>query len=500
MTSRFLERPPTAVPCSWQDRLERFLASPWCWGLLLALGLAVRCRQYLFVNSYWYDESFLVIPVREHSFGELLGPQPYHLVSPPLFLWLTRSLFELGGDGELVMRLPAFLAGCAALFAMMALARKVVGGTHAVWALALLVVGRHALLHSAEAHPYTMDMLLVTGILLATTCLLDPGVSRRTRLAAMGMLALLAVIGPWLSFPSAFALGGASFALAIALYRDGSRRAWLGWLGFNGIVAFSGAAMWWISGRHMYYPGMLEHWGPHGWNGFPDWHNPGAAIAWLLWRPCVIANYGTRELGPLVVLLAILGGVALARRSAALAALLVTPFVLAFVAAILGKYPLADRTVFFLLPCLWLLAACGIASVAAWGRTHGRQLAWVGFAVIAWDLVWVGVRLVHPDARIDYRGAYEYVHAHREPDDLLWAQMTVVYHTYYGKDAPVLNDRQFKAAIEHAKSRRVWTVWGETRADLRRQFEAAGTRIVHRHHVSGLEILAFEPSGKVSAW
>ena len=44
-----------------------------CWGLLLALALAVRGRQYFFNASYWYDEAYLILTIREHGYAALLG-------------------------------------------------------------------------------------------------------------------------------------------------------------------------------------------------------------------------------------------------------------------------------------------------------------------------------------------------------------------------------------------------------------------------------------------
>src|SRR5207249_3457522 len=94
----------TARVARWRDW---FRAGPLWWGIVLALGLAALVRQYLFAHSYWYDEAFLILTVRERGYAELLGPQPYNLVIPPVFLWIVRALYELGGDGELVLRLPA---------------------------------------------------------------------------------------------------------------------------------------------------------------------------------------------------------------------------------------------------------------------------------------------------------------------------------------------------------------------------------------------------------
>src|SRR5207253_2272531 len=146
------------------------------------------------------------------------------------FLWIVRALYLIGGDGELLMRLPAFLAGIAALLLMVPLARKVVGDVHAVWVVAFLAVSRNAIAHGCEVRPYTVDLLITEGILYCVAILLDSTApSRRGKCAAAG-LAAAAAFGPWLSFPSAFALGGASLALAIHLGRRAAGRDWLPWV------------------------------------------------------------------------------------------------------------------------------------------------------------------------------------------------------------------------------------------------------------------------------
>ncbi len=474
--------------------LERWIASPFFWCALLAIGLAARLRHYLFVHSYWYDESFLILPIRERGFAELLGPQPYNLVIPPFYLWLSRALFEIGGDGELIMRLPAFLAGIAAMVLMVPLSRRVVGNANAVWALAFLVVSRHIISHGSEVRTYTIDVLILECVLLCTTILLDPTSSHRTKIWSRCGLIALAAFGPWLSFPSAFSLGAASLALAVHQLRHKPKNGWLVWTAFNFTTAFSAMLLWWFSARHMYYEGMIEHWGHRGWGGFPDWSKPLAIGKWLLTRPLEIGNYGNRELGAVLSLFAIAGAVTLARRSRSLMLLFVTPYLLALVAALIGKYPLAHRTTLFLLPCLWLLAACGIGSLVEWGKSKGRELIFVGLILIAWDFTWLVIRTVKPFESTDYRGAYQYVLTHRESTDLLWPQMSVVYLTYHGTSDYLLRDDEFEQAVQMAKSQRIWVVCGETRTDLIDRFVQNGAQIKIQHHVSGLAVILFEPN------
>ncbi len=469
----------------------RWVASPLFWGLILALGLAIRFRQYLFAHSFWYDESFLVLTIRDRGCADLIGPQPYNLVIPPLFLWATRGLYAAAGDGELMMRLPAFLAGVAALLLMVPLARRLVGGVQAVWAFVLLAISRSAVLHGCEVRPYMVDLLLTEVLLYGAVLLLDSTSSRTERRGAALLLCLIAALGPWLSFPCTFVLAGVSLALAVDFWKRSERRVWLVWVLFNSLVCFSGLMLWWFSARHMYYDGMIEHWGHQGWGGFPDWSKPSAILTWLVSRPFEIGKYGTKELGPLVVLLAFVGVWVLVKRSWALTVLVVSPSAVAAVAALLGKYPLADRTTFFLLPCLWLLAAMGIGAVVDWARARGWEVAWLGLVVVAVDFVWLGQRLVYPEPVIDYRGAYQFVESRHQPGDRIWAQTAVVYQTYYGKRAPVWTDDEFGEAERWVAHGRVWIVASEKR-EFPDALQAAGGRLILQRSFSKQTVWLFE--------
>ena len=122
---------------------------------------------------------------------------------------------------------------------------------------------------------------------------------------------------------------------------------------------------------------------------------------------------------------------------------------------------------------------------------YSRLLAF-GIAMVAWDFAWQTYRIVKPDENLDYRGAYEYVLAHRCPDDALWAQTAVVYQTYYGKAATVYGDDDLPGVERLMGMQRVWAVFGSNRHDLRQRLEAAGGRVTQEHGVSGLTVLLLE--------
>ncbi len=477
---------------SFLRRLSGWTTSPWFWGVLLAFGIAARARQYFFNPSYWALRRgvHVVLTIRDSGFAGLLGPLVSKHVIPPVYLWVLRALYDIGGQGELLMRLPAFLAGIAALFMMVPLARLVAGPKHGVWALAFLAVCRHALDHGTEAHPYMSDLLFVELILyFAALVVMRTGAQSGGRGGQFALISL-ALLVRWTSFPSVFVLAAASAALALRQWRDPVARGWTWWVAFNGAAAVSGLSEWWFSSRFMYYPGIVDVWGAKGWGGFPDWGSFPKICGWILSRPVEVGNYGNRELGIVLTLLAIIGVVRLARRPALLV-LLLGPFALAVAAALAGKYPVADRTCFFLLPCLWLVAALGIAGIVEWGARKQLELAGIPVLLIAWDFFWLLAELARPDARMDFRGAYQYINAHRQPGDAIWSITPVVYEAYYGTDPAVIDFRVgIQQAIDMNAGHRLWLLTNvpETRLQM------PGRDITVRRPVHGIgELLLLEP-------
>ncbi|HEX5270881.1 MAG TPA: glycosyltransferase family 39 protein [Gemmataceae bacterium] len=479
----------------------------WACALCVALGLAARAAQFGRGLSYWYDEAYLLLNVFHRDCLSLLGAIDHNVPMPPLFLWLMRGVYLLGGAGEWVMRLPAAVAGVAAVVLMVPLARRVVGGTGWALAVCFVALSRNALLHGAEVRPYTLDLLLTEAILLATLVVLGDS-SPRARQGAWAALWALALAGPWLSFPSAFGLGGASAALFWANRKGASRAARLAWLALNALTALSGALLWYFSARHLYYPGLTEHWAA-GWSGFPDWSRPGAALLWLLTRLSTVAGYGTDDMGVPVALLAVVGFVVLARTRPAVAVGLVVPLLLALGAACLGKYPLADRTALFAAPCAWLPAAVGVEALR---RSLFRRWPAVALLVpavlLAPGVIHMSKLLVVPRPNTAFREAFAFVEGVRRPDDVLFVSHVEVYEVYCGREPPALGAGDLDRLGEAARHNRVWLVrclspmcrGGPCLPEAEQRVEEAGGRpTLLRRDFQGLEVALYEPDSSLRA-
>lgn len=466
--------------------------------VLLALGLALRVRQYAACPSYWYDEAYLLLNVFHKSFVDLLGPLCEDQVAPPLFLWMLRGLYQLVGGSEGWMRLPALAASVAGLLVMVPLARRVAGRRGWLWAIAFCALGHHAAAHAGEVKPYTLDFLMTEAILLATLhCQLHV-----RKLRPRASVCLLAVLAPWASYPAVFVFGAASLSLLLHDLRGRQRSLFVFWALATGLFAVSCLALWQVSVRHQTTSALRAFWAA----SFLDLSSPGAAVAWTGRFLIEIGNYGTREMGLPLVLLALVGAASLRRRPARLV-LLVGPLLLALLASALRLYPLGGRLLFFLVPCLWLLAARGISDLS---RRLSVRRAWLGWVLpivlLLPALLWAGRLLLEVTPRCQFREAFAYVEQHRTPGDVVWVSHPQVYEVYHGR-APDLSAYSPPDIVEQAaRTGRMWMICAVagsheryTAAETVARVKAAACIAFDRRRFRGLEVVLYGPSSQTRA-
>jgi hypothetical protein len=455
----------------------------------LVVGFGSRAREYARNLPFWYDEAYLLLNVADVPFDGLCGALEHNLVIPAFFLWVERACFLTFGMTEWGMRLPAFVAGCAALLVTVPLARRVAPGPLWWLPVAFVALSRHAITHGAEVRPYTVDLLISALILWLTAVVLAE--DRGRRWAAAGLI-LLAALGPWFSFPAAFGLAGAVGALFVSAARNGGRERWVLCAGVALVTGVSALALWGVQARHLYYPGMSRHWGAGGWGGFPDYASARSVLLWPVTRSVEAGNYGTRDMGWLLTGLALIGTFGLAKRSPALAAAVVLPFLAALGASLLGKYPLAHRTTMFLLPLLWSAAACGAADLIA--RFPDRRLA----LLLPLTLLGPDINNTTRDALQPTppgtRAAFAQVRDARVPGDVVWVGNVEVYRTYFGREENVFGACDVPARVlEAARTDRVWVViypspFRSPSDDLTETLAAAGYRETERRPYSGVVV------------
>jgi hypothetical protein len=464
--------------------------------ILIALGIALRVRQYAAFTSYWYDEAYLLLNIFHKSFIGLLGPLRDDQAAAPLFLWLLRGLYQLAGGGEGWMRLPALAASVAGLLVMAPLARRIASRRGWLWAVAFCALGHHATTHAGEVKPYAFDFLITEAILLTTlscqrlVCKLWPKI----------VLCLLAVLAPWVSYPAMLVVGAACLALMVRAFRHRfsvQARSFFTLACAAGCLSIlSSFTLWQLVIRHQATSALRSYWA----SSFLDLSSGGAAAAWIGRCLIEIGNYGTREMGLPLVALSLVGAGSLRHRPARLV-LLVGPFVLAFLASAMRLYPLGGRLLFFLVPCLWLLSARGIDVLS---RRLPYRLAWAGWVLPAALLfpaaLSAGRLFSGVTPRCQFREAFAYVEAHREPGDVLWVSHPQVYEVYQGRVPDLSAYSPPEIVARAARTRRLWIVCAVagsreryTAAETVARVKSASPAVLDHRRYRGLEVVLYGP-------
>jgi hypothetical protein len=355
----------------------------------------------------------------------------------------------------------------------------------------------HAVNHSFEVRPYATDLLLTIVILLAARMYLSDDSRRARRWAAVSLLAA-AALAPWLSFASAFVLAAASLALLVDYWRKRERQRFVYWAGFNAVLLATSFFVWFVQARHLYYPGLKDEW-TIVWGGFPRNYAAQTVLVWSLQAPERVAHYASTGLGVPLLLLGMAGLVRCWRRSVEECLLLAGPLFLAYFAALAGKYPFADRTLFFLAPCVWLLATEGLLFVA-----ESVPQARIALPVLVLGLMAPGLASTvkfcyRVKPKMEYREALAYVHDQRGEDDAVWnwcTDLNAVYCNHIFPWQPAGGDpADPDAAVHVAGSRPLWVISPDNRVDeMTDPLRSQSVRQTLCRQFLGVKVIRFDPT------
>jgi len=366
-------------------RWLRLLRSRKAWAVVVALGLLARLVRWGVDFPIWGDEAYVGCSLLARDLRGLLEPLEFEMVVPLGWLLPTGWLAAHVGASTLVLRLPALVAGIAALLLFARLARETLSTRTSGWrggAVALLAVawfgGSYYLIrHSAEIKPYAFDLL--AGVLLYGAAL---RAARRER-HAWAVFATLGVVAVWCSYPSIFVAAGAggtaALAAAVGVRRDdgATPSAPAGWplrAGSAALIAVAtsffvmyfafGHAQQWSEERIA----DARHWDDHFLPVAQPWRWPWWLLRELTGNLLAYPNGGPRFGSSATFLLCVAGAIAWWRRGRRVElAVLLAPLVPMLVASGLRKYPFGGsaRIALHLAVPVCLLAASGVAALAA---------------------------------------------------------------------------------------------------------------------------------------
>jgi Dolichyl-phosphate-mannose-protein mannosyltransferase len=386
-------------------RTNRFRAwdvttrSRWALVAIISFAAIVRLILYASDRSLTLDESFLALNVDRRSAADLLGRLDWNTAAPFAFLELEKLMTVVFGHSEHVLRAVPFLGAVVGLFVFARLATRVSSARAAVLAGILFAASALTISYAALAKPYSLDLLFVMLVELATLrALSDPPSSR-----SLLMLGLLGAIAPAFSYASVFAVAGTAVVLvasAIRTHQASVRTARLALVAAWGALALTWYLWHGETVRHLQRSFGAEY--------LESWDSIRDAIGAV--RILLGVSVSTAELGTFVSAIAsvaalsflCIGLVHLVRKDWQIAATLLLPGVAVAAAAVAKLYPLTPRTMLFLVPAFLICIAHGILLV--WGRAKASVLRVVVVALAAAVMISeasAGIRAFAPIRRDD---------------------------------------------------------------------------------------------------
>jgi hypothetical protein len=354
------------------------------WAFIL-LGVVIRSIRYLLRFPLWPDEAYLAHNFLDRGYLDLLRPLDFIQIAPLLYLWVQETILKLFGFSEYTLRLFPFVCSLGSLFLFRHLAGRLLKGIALVLAVGTFAVAYPLVRYAAEVKPYGSDMFVALVLLTFTVEWCRQPQRRRWWWA----LTLSLPVAVMLSYPAVFIAGGISMAMAMTLWRRGTRGDWLRW-GISNAAVVAGLAVLLLSsaGNQMSASGGDQRIAFA--DTFPPLGSPGKLATFLLVNNTSEAFAypmgGAHGASTLTTICCITALVLLVRaRRFALAALCLVPLVLHFTAAALHCYPYGCHCRFtvYLGPIVCLLTGLGDAAILSVIRSrrwpaHALAIATLG--------------------------------------------------------------------------------------------------------------------------
>ncbi|MEW5894649.1 MAG: hypothetical protein AB1650_02655 [Candidatus Omnitrophota bacterium] len=321
------------------------------WHFWLSAGIiaaAVWIRLSVFVQSpaLWSDEALTANKLIWVPLNRLIQPKGSNygiMHAYPLgFMALTKALIKILGASEFSLRLIPFLSGLLSLFLFGRVTRYLFRPEWGLLALAMFAFSYPLIYHSVELKPYSSDVLIAVILLFVTILTL-----KRSRQITPVQFCAIGMYGLLFSFPAVFIIFPflGLWILESVLKKEGKE------IFFRlkiFIFLFAFELMYFLFSLRFYLKDpQLGHFWRSGFlsiSKLPEiWANGIQTFPLLFWT-----------------ILSIAGAAWLIKNRRRMALVCLTPLIAVLVASSLHLYPIASRTVLFLIPFFIILATFGI--------------------------------------------------------------------------------------------------------------------------------------------
>ncbi len=394
--------------------------------VIILFGIILRLRQYIANRSLWLDEAMLALNIVSRSFVELTQPLSYNQGAPLGFLFVQKTVVQVFGNRDYILRLFPLMAGIAALLLFYEVANSYVNGAGVLVALGLFAVSSPLVYYASEVKQYSSDAMISLLLLLVACRGLEANVSARYFI----VLSLAGAVSLWMSHPALFILVGIGLSLALdrLIKRDWPRLAWLGVAFLVWLASF--AILYFVSLRSLTRNAALIGYWQGSFVPMPPWRD-------LMWFPTAFFTMFGSPIGAysvsigsfLLLIVFVIGCFSFLFGNWQKALILVIPFPATLLASGLEAYPFGERLLLFIVPLVFLLVAEGLRRVYLALRKLGPRAASSIYLALAFLLLVEPTGLALKNLWQPYMGEHikpviSYVTQHKQSADFIYV--------YYG--------------------------------------------------------------------
>jgi hypothetical protein len=399
-----------------------------CVLLALLIGVAFRLWFYLLFDSFWRDESKILLNIANKSFLSLLWHLDYEQEMPIPLLWFFRFIYILGARSELYIRAISLITNILSLCFFSLICYLIFFDAIPILiSILLFSLSPGIIIFASIAKQYSLDIFVASVLLYQAVY----RINNNKCLKPDYYLFLTAGLAPWFSYPAIFITLAIGVALFIKNYR---KDIWLPII-YLLVTGISFAFEWLIILRRS-LPMMKRY---HAFLDLTNWKfllsilhsvfndiffaytGPNITL-WLLSGLAVVAS------------LSLMGLIEAWRQGLyPWLIVLVLPILLALGASAMNHYPLYGRTLIFAAPGVYLLVGYGLVLLL---RKSKQKIFYTFIAAIILLILIVPclnetiASYTKPVGGI--REALKFISDHKDPEDLVicdsYSAPTIIYY------------------------------------------------------------------------
>jgi 4-amino-4-deoxy-L-arabinose transferase-like glycosyltransferase len=396
--------------------------------ILILIGFALRLRQYLIFRSFWLDESFVILNLRDRTYAGLTEPLDYSQIAPIGFLFTEKMIFDLFGASEWSLRLVPLVASLFSIWLVYKISDRLFGKVGAFITLLFFILPTGLTYFASEVKQYSTDVFFCLVTIWSFLRYFDEKNTKNAiTLMITGSIAIL--------FSNVAIIYLTSSSLVLGIYNIKLRR--FSWLESVMIIA-------WVSIFALYYfgflsdnpnrPGMEAYWSKH----FMPLSLEGFRWLYITLRDNFSYSFAfnfERSHTWLIILLMIVGFINLYRSKKWPALLILLPIIIHLVLSTLKLYPFGDRLILYLVPLFILLLSAGIYYLPKLNK-YVLYLSLVLIIYLSYKPAVGAINyFIKPFYREHITGGLKYIEKRMLPDDrvYIYAASKTAYYLYEDK-------------------------------------------------------------------